>query len=104
MYLYKSPYKAVTHPCLYILRWCQVINDFHFLPQNVAFAKILDFLPRLQCKNQHDKQSCCHQEAKHNSNGLEWEINHHIRNRKKLKTEMDINQICALTSCGSNTQ
>lgn len=67
---------TVTHPCLYVTRWLHLVDDLHFLPQNVALAIILDLLASLQGEDEHDDQTDGDQEAKHHSDGLKYRLNH----------------------------
>lgn len=65
--------RTATHPRLHVARWLHLVNDLHFLPQNVALAVVADFLARLQGEDEHDDESDGDQEAGHHGDGLERE-------------------------------
>lgn len=60
----------MTHPRLHISGWLHLVNDLHFLPQNVALAVVANFLASLQREHEHDDEGDGDQEAKHHGDGL----------------------------------
>lgn len=64
-----SPW-VMPHPCLHISGGLHLVDDLHFLPQNVALAVVADFLAGLQGEDEHDDESDGDQESKHHGDGL----------------------------------
>lgn len=60
-----------TYPRLHVPGRLHLVDDLHFLPQDVALAIVADFLARLQGEDQHDDEGDGDQEAKHDGDGLE---------------------------------